>query len=426
MKNEAFVYGWKNVENGKMYVGYHKSKEINDGYVFSSENLELREAWSYGKMRRAILHKGSASECITMERAILKKFDARRTDQWYNGTNGGGEGLGDWEAISDEDMAVAIDWVNGIEPEEEVTDIYNVGNTELVRDIHDAISEREGYEVVSVPVEEILQYEQNQVRATMYNHDKTRAIAEQMKENPAQARELVSPIIVCVSDDNTNTIIDGNHTSRAVSMAGWTHADVVFLNFSEFENNQFNVDMFGSWANHDPIIKEGNLPIDCQRQIINMYAAKFEGSDEDFKILESDKFKETCLAYLCPLWTKRQVVNNLKNAITKIKTKDAEARLNFQTYTRQELDGIEKEYAAENPDRSTIVVSSSSCYNSGIGGILNKMQAEGGRKGTIIIHHGNIKDYEARENSINRLKGTMQFLRDDVDVQFDVLSSFEK
>lgn len=439
MKSEAFVYGWKNIENGKMYVGYHKSKEINDGYVFSSENLELREAWSYGKMRRSILHKGSASECITMERAILKKFDARRTDQWYNGTNGGGEGLGDWKSISDEDMAVAIDWVNGIDPEEEKVDLHeNVGDGVSVYSIVENIKARRVYDIKKIPVEEIQTYKNNQVRTTMYNHNKIKDIVERMRENPGQSRGIVAPIVVCVNEDKENVIIDGNHTANAVVSAGWTHADVVFLNFSEFGNKKFNIDQFGSWMNHDPVIKEGNRPEDCRSRIVNLYAAEFEDIDVDFKILESTKFKNTCLKHFAEspnstttsLWTKRQVVSNLKSAIKAIKTKDAAARLNFQAYSKSELEKIRKEYVANNPDRSVIVISSSNCFNSGIGGIMNKIQAEQPdheeQKGTIIIHHGDIHQYYSEQGSIKNLEGTLKLLKGTVDVDYIVLDAFTR
>ena len=57
MAFEAFVYGYRNQENGKMYIGFRKNSEINDGYVFSSEDPELTKAWGLGLLHRSILYR---------------------------------------------------------------------------------------------------------------------------------------------------------------------------------------------------------------------------------------------------------------------------------------------------------------------------------------------------------------------------------
>jgi hypothetical protein len=89
-KSKGYVYGWFDIETGKRYIGFRKSADVDDGYIFSSENYELRSAWSLGNLRRSILYFGPAKTAITLERYLLKHVDARRNDMWYNASNGGG------------------------------------------------------------------------------------------------------------------------------------------------------------------------------------------------------------------------------------------------------------------------------------------------------------------------------------------------
>ena len=87
-KFDAIVYGYRNQDNGMMYIGFHKTSDVNDGYVFSSENQELKKAWGLGRLRRSILYRGTAETAITMERKLLKYGNARRSDKFYNNSNG--------------------------------------------------------------------------------------------------------------------------------------------------------------------------------------------------------------------------------------------------------------------------------------------------------------------------------------------------
>ena len=88
----GITYGWRNTENGKMYIGYHKTSEVDDGYIFSTEDEEANNAWEYGKLRRHILYKGDQSIAITLENFLLKEVDAIKNTQFYNRSVGGGVG----------------------------------------------------------------------------------------------------------------------------------------------------------------------------------------------------------------------------------------------------------------------------------------------------------------------------------------------
>lgn len=424
MSFEAYVYGYRNIKNGMMYIGFRKKSDVNDGYIFSSENEELRKAWSLGLLHRSILFRGSAKEAITHERKLLKHADARRNNMFYNKSNGGGAGIADYTTITDEEAKVGIDWINGIDPVEESPEIFHLVDCDIVDDIWEAVKEGK-FQVYEIPVCEIATYAQNQVRLVMIDQNHVRDISERMKHDPVEARKNVSPIIVCVSKDQTNTIIDGNHTSRAVIEAGWVSAPVIFINSSVFLDKQSNIDRFGIIANHNPKIKKPNTSQDCQRAIINLYR-NLKELDKDFKILTSDKFKTTCENILHPMWTKSQISANLKSAIERMKTDAAHAEMNFQTYSHPEIENIISQITDSYPSMAVISVTSSSIYNAGLGAILNKSGLMDVWEGVIVTHHSGISDYERWSESENKLKNAMKRIHPDFKIKYVVLDAFNK
>jgi hypothetical protein len=432
MNFQAYVYGWRHIVTGKMYIGFRKNSEENDGYIFSSEDEELRKAWSLGLLHRTILFRGTVSESITMERKLLKHADARRNSKFYNKSNGGGAEIGDYTKITDDEAKVGIDWINGIEPVE-IRDAYDFVDTDMIEqlwlDVQAAsISpETSKYKILETSIEEILKYKQNQVRLLMLDHKHMHEISEYMQNDSAEARKHVSPIIVSVSADGTRTIIDGNHTSRAAHKAGWVTAPVIFINSSQFKDNQSNIDHFGIIANHNPKQKKGNKPEDCQRNIINLYNNNLKALDDDkFTLMKSEKFKETCLKTYKLKWTKKMIVQNLERAIQRVRTDHAIASLNFQLYSKNDLDKISNPIEKANPKLAVITVTSGSVYNSGLGGILNKMGGLDTWSGVIIVHHSSLEEYETWKSSENKLKSAMKRVHPDCKIKYVVLNSFKK
>lgn len=86
----AFYYEWKNITNGMRYGGYHVG-QVNDGYKHSSKNPQMisdfdnmNMEWEY-----SVLYYGDKEQMQDKEREILKSNEARKSDEWYNLTNGG-------------------------------------------------------------------------------------------------------------------------------------------------------------------------------------------------------------------------------------------------------------------------------------------------------------------------------------------------
>ena len=87
---EAFYYEHYNITKDKSYGGKRKGF-VGDGYHHSSESDEMKEdfqnldmEWEY-----RVLYYGTDEYILNKERDILKSHEARKSDKWYNLTNGG-------------------------------------------------------------------------------------------------------------------------------------------------------------------------------------------------------------------------------------------------------------------------------------------------------------------------------------------------
>ena len=88
MDNDAFVYQWVNLTNGKIYIGYHKG-DVNDGYISSSHNTQFWDEFNNckNKWKREILFLGSKDDCLRYEQELLRKIDIR-DEKYYNNARG--------------------------------------------------------------------------------------------------------------------------------------------------------------------------------------------------------------------------------------------------------------------------------------------------------------------------------------------------
>jgi len=425
-KFDAIVYGWRNLSNEKVYVGFHKTSEVHDGYVFSSENEELNEAWSYGLLQRHIIFRGSPSECITLENYALK-FAKNNLDwsNFYNQSVGGGEGcIKDFSNLSEDAKHLAEAFLYGVNPPEEQLDCFQTFDSDLINEIANNIKSGK-YLKVESSVNEIFELERNQVRMNIIHEDKVEQIADLMRADPAKARTNIEPVVVCVYDNGTRKVIDGNHTINAAKRAGWSKVDVVFINFSDFEFNHSNVNAFGYEMNHSDKIKTPNSSEDCQRAIINIYHDLVErGEKVDIR---SAKFKDTVTQALQQWWTPKKIVSNLDRAKVRIATDEAHAKLNFKRWTKPELDKIAREYEKADFNRAVISISSGTSYNAGVGAILNKMAGANTKRGIIVISHNDIGQYDAWKASEVKLKAVIASLKGSgLSIDYTVLDAFVK
>ena len=95
----GFVYLWKNLENGKMYLGSHKGK-TTDNYIGSGVYFKRAYNKNPEKFKRKILYVGD--DFIKVENQLLKIFDLANNKMFYNLKN---NAIGGWEHTHlDEDL----------------------------------------------------------------------------------------------------------------------------------------------------------------------------------------------------------------------------------------------------------------------------------------------------------------------------------
>jgi len=85
---DSFVYIWKNLTNGRQYIGYHKGS-LNDGYICSSKNETFWTDFYSPEMKweRIIIFEGTSQECLEREQEILKNIDLN-DPEYYNNARG--------------------------------------------------------------------------------------------------------------------------------------------------------------------------------------------------------------------------------------------------------------------------------------------------------------------------------------------------
>ena len=419
-KYEAITYGWRNILTGKMYIGYHKTNEIYDGYVFSSENEEANLAWSYGLLKRSIIYRGEQSVAITLENFLLKSVSAHKNDKFYNQSVGGGEGcVKDFSNLTGEIKKVGLDWIAGIDP------VYQTAKSNVDKDEMKFICEQiksARYKIHhDEKVSEIRALPRNQVRLNVIEHEHKDDIAELMRDDPAKARKNVSPVIVCVHENGYKEIIDGNHTVEAAYDAGWKEVSVIYINYSEFRFKQENIDYFGYAMNHDEKRKKPNSKDDLKQAIM-----RFTNSHDELKI-GAEKFKEAFMDAYGEFWSKKQIVKTIQSVKDHLETLEAMKNRNFKLYSKKELKAITDKLAEENPGYAVISITSGSCYNAGVGAVANKAGELDTWNAIMVVSHRTLNEYnfwKKKGGSEEKLNAAMKRMNDKLKCKVIVLESF--
>lgn len=413
MSYQAIVYGYVNIENGMRYVGYHKTNEEYDRYVFSSDNYPLKKAWSHGLLRRTVIFRGSVKDCITLEHYILTKYNAIGNKQWYNQSNGGGSQLYPFDMLPEDAIQKADDWYNGKVKEKKVTQYADKENTDrIVNLIKDGY-----YEIIDEPVAHIYHLPKNQIRFEEFDHEHFTNIRDSMIDDPADARKRVKPIIVCVLKNGDELILDGNHTIRAAYAAGWTDIPVIYINSEEFKDSEANYDDFGYAMNDRKTYMKNNSKLDCRRAILKLL-------DSSKMPLESQNFKD--LAYHNLRFSKQTIAANINQLIGAKEEEELIRKYNFKKWSKNEIKfQLAEMLKTKYKGYTGISINAGSSYNSGVGAICNKLTEDNKTKGLILVSYNDVKEWEDREKNKNHLERVLKkSIHPSLTIKVEYLSAF--
>lgn len=415
----GITYGWRNIDNGKMYIGYHKTTEVDDGYIFSTEDPEANDAWQYGRLEQHILYKGDHSVAITLENFLLKHVGAIKNPKFYNRSVGGGVGcVRDFSNLTDEIKKVGLDWIDGINPKP--TTAVSKVDKEDIRLLKTHIDNGKYVVHPKKSVKEIYSLERIQVRENLEELEHMEQIAARMLDNPAKARENISPVVVVVFPDGTNKIVDGNNTIGAAHKAKWKEVPVVYINSSEFKDKLCNMKWFGYAMNHSEKIKKPNSKTDLRKAIVD-----FTDTHPELKIGNED-FKEAFKDAYGEFWTSKQIAATITTVKEHLETWEQIKNNNFKVYSDDELKAIVADLESKNPGKAIISASISACYNSGIGGIMNKMGGLGQNcwDSIMVISYRSMDDYRRGTEYLNKLNEAKKRLHPNVNLEIKVLDPF--
>lgn len=83
---ESFVYVWKDLTNNRYYIGKHKGT-IDDGYICSSKYFLKEYKERPHEFVRKIIKTGTDRQMFDFESELLKKFNVKNNDKFYNKYN---------------------------------------------------------------------------------------------------------------------------------------------------------------------------------------------------------------------------------------------------------------------------------------------------------------------------------------------------
>ena len=417
MNKFAIVYGWRHIKSGKMYIGYHKTAEIYDGYVFSTEDEEANTAWSYGELERHIIYQGDASIAITLENFLLKHVGAIKNPQFYNRSVGGGVGcVTDFSNLTDKVKQLGLDWINGATSKVVRTkstidkDILRILKADILAGKY-ARHEKESTEIIYA-------LERIQVRENLEEVDHMDSIADKMNDDPGAARNNISPIIIVTFPDGSKKILDGNNTIGAAKKSGWLDVPAYYINSSEFKDCLKNMRWFGRLMNHEDKIKKPNSDKDCRKAVMEFV------SDNPTLLIGTDDFKEAFIEDNGDFWTKRKIASTITSVKTHLETWEQIKNNNFKVYSDDELKDMVDQLENMNPGKAIISAAISSCYNSGIGGIMNKMGGLDCWDGIMLISYRSMDDYKKRNEFINKLNKAKKRMHPKAKLQIQILDPF--
>lgn len=427
---KCYVYAWRNVNNGKINIGYKSPNGEEHTYITSLKNTEFWKDYSYGLLKRSILYVGDAKDANvakSVEWFALKYAVATAKDRLYNPGNNAAKG--EENLIPKSTKQLVIDYIEG--KTDAMPLLKKDEDVDFAEQLSDRIQKGE-FEIHQIPRVEIEKYSRNQVRTKdkVINH--IRNIRTKIMENPTRARELYGPIVVVVKTSGEKMIIDGNSRFAATEgLIGWEVLPVIFINETEFGETDLqredNYDLVGLYENRAAEeIKEENSWADLKRNIVNYLVRHNLDFSNKYHV---DHAREIIYArFLCVCESKQQLNGILKSILNDYEKGQAE--LKYEKNLISYDDSFSARYLWNNylsKDIACVMVKASEAkFMKAIGYIQHAMFNDKKEKGAIVFHFSNKSELvtEEKEKWIDKVKKVINY--HNLPITVEVLPAFEE
>lgn len=431
--NKCMVYGFRNIENGMMNIGYKSSQTDRPDYISSISNEDFWKEYYLGKMNKVTLFEGSSSQddlAKTLEWFALEYGMSYNKDMFYNRKNNAhcvNESL-----MSEEQKQIIVDWIEGNGSGVKRKDRYS-SDREIVTEIWDKIvSGKFPTSLVSVPI--IYAYERNQIRIEQIDQHHVTKIKSRFDQNPKESWELLlkNPVTVVVKIKNgitTYSVLNGNNRLEAVSKTSLEEIPVVYINESEFGDTEkirnANYELFGLVANKEDFeVRKPNTDGDLKKNIINfLVGEEINLSDplgiENGRYLVYDRFGIVTpdLRKLRGLYD--SILNDYETSQNALKYQQNLLSYNEKFLTNYKIKNYELKGVA-----SVHATVSKAKHATALGYVLRRMKNVNKHKGAIVLYYASKNEIASEENDkwIDDMIETIKHLN--LDIIVDVLPAF--
>jgi hypothetical protein len=423
--SKAYVYAWRNVNNGKMNIGYKSPNDKEHTYITSLKNTEFWRDYSHGLLKKSILFTSDDSNIAkSVEWFALKYAVATSKDKLYNPSNNGSKG--DESLIPKQTKQLVIDYIEG--RTEAIPPIQKDEDVDFAEQLSQRIKNGE-FEIHRILASEIAKYSRNQVRSKDKDLENIRKIRTAIMEDPASARKIYGPIVVVVKS-NGKMIIDGNSRFEAANgIVGWETLPVVFINESEFGETELqrqdNYDLVGLYENKpSKEIKSSNSWNDLKRNVTNyIHRHNFDLS----KPSHVDRARQVIYSRFTKVCDSRQQLNGiLVSIINDNEKKLAELKYekNLLTYDSAFVERYKWEKYVSKDISCVFIKASEAKFAKAIGYIHNAMYSDKLHKGAIVFYYDSKSELvtEEKEKHIEKLKQIIKFAK--LPITVEVLPAF--
>lgn len=429
----CYVYGFRNIENGMMNIGYKSPKTDKLDYISSISSAQFWDDFYKGKLEKSLLFEGNVFEddiAQTLEWFGLDYGMSWNKNMFYNKSNNAH--CIDESLLTEAHKQTIVDWIEGRSEGLKPTDRF-VQDKATVTAIHESIKSNQ-YKVVLEPIKIVHAYKRNQIRVEQIDVNHVRKIKSRFDQNPKDAWEwlLKDPVVVVVSrykNKIVHTILNGNNRLEAVSKTALKEIPVVYINETEFgadeKTRDANYDLFGLLENkEDFIVRKTNTDGDIKRNINNFIVSEgFDLSDplqvesvreliyERFSLITEDKKKLNGLF--------RSIMNDFATQQNALKYQDNliaydDNFLNNYKVKKYELKGTAAIHATASKAEHAVA----------LGYIVHRMYNMKKKKGAIVLYFKSKNELaiEDQDKHIDKLRDMINYMQ--LDITVDVLPAF--